>query len=129
VHALEALPRLANNSVTPDVARRRAAIPVTASKRFSFTVPADHPSLPGHFPGQPVVPGAVMLAELAHGAAQALGAGTRVSGFPAVKFLSPLRPGQQAEVTLTEKTPGHAAFEIRHEGRRVASGSLRHSNR
>ena len=30
----------------------------------SFTIPADHPTLPGHFPGRPVVPGVVLLDEV-----------------------------------------------------------------
>ena len=26
-----------------------------------FSIPFEHPALPGHFPGQPVVPGVVIL--------------------------------------------------------------------
>ena len=31
---------------------------------FRLLIAADHPSLPGHFPGQPVVPGVVILDEV-----------------------------------------------------------------
>ena len=65
----------------------------------SFTVPASHPSLPGHFPGRPIVPGVVLL-DLVIAAAERAHPGRRVAGFPAVKFLRPVRPGQDVAVLL-----------------------------
>lgn len=64
-----------------------------------FTIPADHPCLPGHFPGQPIVPGVVVLdrvlaaIEAQHGALGAL-------RMPQVKFLQPLLPEQTARIEL-----------------------------
>lgn len=64
-----------------------------------FTIAADHPSLPGHFPGRPLVPGVLLLdrvlqaIELEHGALGLL-------RLPQVKFLQPLLPGEQARVEL-----------------------------
>ncbi|MFZ2754539.1 MAG: hypothetical protein WAZ48_13990 [Lysobacteraceae bacterium] len=64
-----------------------------------FIIPADHPCLPGHFPGQPIVPGVVVLdrvlaaIEAQHGALGAL-------RMPQVKFLQPLLPEQTARIEL-----------------------------
>lgn len=93
---------------------------------ISLTIPADHPALPGHFPGNPVVPGAVILAEIA-AALVARIPGTRVSEFSMVKFLAPLRPEQDAALVFHDKGPGLAAFDLAVGTARIATGTLRYS--
>lgn len=53
-----------------------------------FSVHDDHPSLAGHFPGNPVVPGAVVLDEAVAGLQRSNGA--RVVEIRRAKFHSPL---------------------------------------
>ncbi len=75
----------------------------------SFSVPADHACLPGHFPGEPVVPGVVLLDHVA-ACLQRAGAG-HVVRLLAVKFMSPLLPQQPAEMRI-EVTGSRARFRI-----------------
>ena len=64
---------------------------------MNFVIDADHPALPGHFPGHPVVPGVVVLdrvlaaIEATHGPLGAL-------RLPQVKFVQPLLPGEAARL-------------------------------
>lgn len=88
-----------------------------------FTIPADHPSLPGHFPGQPVVPGVVLLAEILACIATAH-PGSRIDGFQQIKFLSLVLPGQQVEVALQPPSEGRLGFSASVAGRPVLRGSL-----
>lgn len=87
-------------------------------------IPASHPALPGHFPGHPVVPGVVLLDAVIVSLARHAGRAVRVTGFPAVKFLAPLGPEQECDVTFSDKRPGQAGFEVVAAGTVLASGSV-----
>lgn len=88
---------------------------------LAFSIPAEHPALPGHFLGQPIVPGVVLLdqAILLVEAAE----GRPIRGVPMAKFLSPVGPGENLSL---DYEAGEAAlrFEIRAADRKIATGRL-----
>jgi len=87
-------------------------------------IAADHPSLAGHFPGDPIVPGVVILYEVAR-AFEEWRPGRRVIGMPAVKFLAPLRPEQPFAVRFGEPGSDRVRFEcVRDGGQPLARGVL-----
>jgi 3-hydroxymyristoyl/3-hydroxydecanoyl-(acyl carrier protein) dehydratase len=64
----------------------------------TLRIAADHPALAGHFPGQPVVPGVLILERVLQALQSAQGNAGRVVGLPQVKFLTPLLPDQEARI-------------------------------
>jgi 3-hydroxyacyl-[acyl-carrier-protein] dehydratase len=95
----------------------------------------DHPAFAGHFPGQPLLPGVVLLGEamevLLRDAPAALGAHPRLS---TVKFLAPVRPGAALEVRWSAPGQERLRFEVwRHgpgdppDGQLAASGQFERS--
>ena len=71
---------------------------------MSFALPPDHPCLPGHFPGRPLVPGVVLLDEVV-AAIEASHGPLGPLRLPQVKFVQPLLPGQAARVELEGAAP------------------------
>ncbi|MDT7836740.1 3-hydroxyacyl-ACP dehydratase [Aquabacterium sp. OR-4] len=68
-------------------------------------VPLDHPAFAGHFPGQPILPGVVLLAEVLQAWREAAGRGELPPPQPplqlqAAKFLAPVQPGAGLGVRL-----------------------------
>lgn len=70
--------------------------------RTHFTIDASHASLPGHFPGRPVVPGVVLLDRVAATVEHEWN--THVAKLQQVKFLRPLLPDEVAELVIERET-------------------------
>ncbi len=88
-----------------------------------FTIAPDHPCLPGHFPGRPVVPGVVLLDE-ALALLLAAAPGLRVAGLPAVRFLRPVLPGETVTVLHEAPVaPGRVSFACRVAGQDAVRGA------
>lgn len=90
---------------------------------MQFTIPPDHPSLPGHFPGNPVVPGVLVLDRVLDAVQAASEGPVGALRLPQVKFLQPLLPGQAATVTLEGSAP-RWRFRVHHGERAIASGEI-----
>ena len=87
-----------------------------------FVIPADHPSLPGHFPGRPLVPGVVLLERVVEAIEAVHGPLPRLR-LPQVKFVQPLLPGEEARIELEGAAP-RWRFRVLRGDTLLASGDM-----
>ncbi|CAJ0693189.1 hypothetical protein LMG19089_01130 [Ralstonia edaphis] len=124
---VDALPRNETGKLARDVL---AALVAQHSHRnahkpaMRFTIPVDHPALPGHFPGQPIVPGVVLLDHALHTIGAALGRSLDACKISSAKFLSPAAPGEWLDLAFETTASNAVRFTIRAGEREVASGVL-----
>lgn len=59
---------------------------------------ADHPAARGHFPGNPIIPGAVLLSEAVRAVSSATNLDLSRCSVSAAKFPSPSRPGDRVAI-------------------------------
>lgn len=96
---------------------------MSAQYTASIRVPRDHPALAGHFPGNPIVPGVLVLEQLLEAAEGRLGHALRICGLAHVKFPAPLLPDEEARASF-QIDRGRLEFEVEHAGRFIARGAF-----
>lgn len=89
-----------------------------------FKIPADHPAVPGHFPGRPIVPGVVLLDHAIERIGAALGYGLNACRIGSAKFTAPATPGEPLALSFHCDERGTIHFTISTGERTAATGVL-----
>ena len=92
--------------------------------KLERTFALDHPAAQGHFPGNPIIPGAVLLSETVHAVGEALGMDLPQCRIQSVKFLSPARPGDRVSIEFSISADGRAEFVCSVAEQKVLTGVL-----
>lgn len=95
---------------------------MNATREIQLHIAFDHPALAGHFPGNPIIPGVVLLDEALFAIDAATGCAHR--GIAWAKFLRPVLPGQALTIRFGSDADGAHPFEILAGVDKVASGRL-----
>ena len=89
---------------------------------LSLKFPFDHPCGAGHFPGNPIIPGALLLDEVLG----AIGKQPDITGIgwhvKSAKFPQPVRPGDEVHIDYTQMVNGEIRFECTVVNNKVLSG-------
>jgi len=94
--------------------------------RTTLRIASGHPAFAGHFPGDPLLPGVSLIAEVLEAVLDVPALAAIVGDAPrigAVKFLAPVRPGAQLDLQLDGSARG-VRFEVREGARLAASGQF-----
>ena len=94
---------------------------LTALERF---FPPDHPAAEGHFPGNPIIPGAVLLSEILRAMQNELGLSLSSVQIKSAKFFYPVRPGDRVRIECLRSPSGDIKFNCVVEEKTVLNGQL-----
>ena len=130
LYLVDALPRnstgkLPRNELL-DLVRECASTSRNRDVSVERTIEADHPALAGHFPGDPVVPGVVLLDEIVDVVSMELGSDAALPplNIRSAKFMRPVRPGERLQIELSPGATGSVRFVCRVGSETAVSGTL-----
>lgn len=86
---------------------------------------SDHAAAEGHFPGNPIIPGAVLLSEILNAIEADLGVTLFPCQIEAAKFFLPVRPGARVVIEFTGSVPGAIKFACAVEAKTVLTGRIK----
>ncbi len=89
----------------------------------AYVIGPEHPALAGHFPGNPVVPGVIVLQRVFALLESSLPEPMAVSVIEA-KFLRPLRPAETCTIAIQQAGERKLTFDCRMQREIVARGTL-----
>lgn len=100
------------------------AAPESPSYLHSIRVAADHPAFAGHFPGMPILPGAVLLDAALHLIEADLHLDLTQWQLASAKFLEAVRPGDDITVEHGGADADAVRFAVRIADRSALVGTL-----
>jgi len=84
----------------------------------------DNRAAKGHFPGNPIIPGAVLLSDTLRAIEASLGKALTLSRVKAAKFHSPTRPGDRVLIEFGALIAGRLKFSCAVKGATVLTGEV-----
>jgi 3-hydroxyacyl-[acyl-carrier-protein] dehydratase len=92
--------------------------------KLSLHFASGHPTAAGHFPGNPIIPGALLLAEVLRCIDQAEDTRFASCNIKAAKFLHPVRPGDTVSIEYAFSAAGTIEFRCAVAGINVLTGGI-----
>ena len=94
-----------------------------AVNRLTLNFEPDHPAGAGHFPGNPIIPGALLLAETLRTITEANNLDMTSCTIKSAKFQHPVRPGDRVEIEYTHAAQEQIDFICTVAGIKVLTGA------
>jgi 3-hydroxymyristoyl/3-hydroxydecanoyl-(acyl carrier protein) dehydratase len=85
---------------------------------------ADHAAARGHFPGNPIIPGALLLSETLRAIEADLGKSLLLWEIKSAKFVHPVRPGERVSIDLSRCDEKRISFSCKVGATMVLAGEL-----